>query len=254
MDAAQAAGDLAVRLARYPVMLVVMTVATLLLTPAIIVLSLAGLPDPAQGLTRLWCRILLVTSGVRARVSGAEHLPPDPAYVIISNHASHFDGPALVVHLPHPPYFVIKRELARIPLWGHAAVALGYIPIDRHDPDSAHRQMQAAVDAERSGRTVVVFAEGTRSRDGCLQSFKKGGFHLALDAGVPVVPVAIRGSRCTLPKGSWVPRPGLIEIEIGPQIPTCGLARTDIDDLLQRTRAEVERRLHSERRLSGPPE
>ena len=123
-------------------------------------------------------------------------MPAGP-YLIVSNHASHLDGPALARALPDPIFFVIKKELTRIPLWGQAAVKVGFIAIDRSDTDQARLEMQQAIGDIRAGQHVLVFAEGTRSPDGHLQPFKKGGFHLAIDAQVPVLPVAINGSHAS---------------------------------------------------------
>ncbi len=236
---AELSDTLPVRVAHFVFILAVMVVATLVAGPAVIVLSVLGTTEAAFATTRLWCRLLLDTTGVTLRTHGLENFPDDPALVVISNHTSHYDGPALLLALPFDLHFVIKQELARIPLWGQAVVALGFIPIDRGDSEAARRRMARAVETVRRGRTVLVFAEGTRSPRGSLQRFKKGGFHLAVDARVPIVPVTINGSHAILPRGSWLPRPGTLEIHVGEPIPTAGLGKEDVDRLLEATRTGI---------------
>ncbi len=236
--------SLPVRVAHFVFILAVMVAATLAAGPAVIVLSVLGASEAAFAATRLWCRLLLDTTGVRLTVHGLEKLPRDRALVVVANHTSHYDGPALLLALPHDLHFVIKRELARIPLWGQAVVALGFIPIDRGNSEAARRRMARTVESVRRGRTVLVFAEGTRSPRGSLQPFRKGAFHLALDAGVPIVPVTVNGGHRILPKGSFLPRPGTLEIHVGDPIPTRGPGADGVEDLLARTRAAVARNFH----------
>ncbi len=236
---AELSDTLPVRVAHFLVILAVMVVTTLVAASAIIVLGGLGATRAAFATTRLWCRMLLGTTGVTLRIHGLGNLPDDSALVVISNHTSHYDGPALLLALPLDLHIVIKQELVRIPLWGQAAVALGFIPIDRGNSEAARRRMARAVETVRRGRTVLVFAEGTRSPHGSLQRFKKGGFHLAVDARVPIVPVTINGSHAILPKGSWLPRPGTMEIHVGEPIPTAGLGKDDVDRLLEAVRTTI---------------
>lgn len=217
----------------------VMAVITLVLAPSVIATAVVGADRAAYGLMRAWCAALLALSRVRFETSGLEHLPEDGSYVVISNHSSHFDGPTLILALHHPLYFVIKRELARIPLWGWAVVKLGFIAVDRANSERARSQMRAAVASVRSGRRVLVFPEGTRAPDDGLLPFKKGGFHLAVDAGVPIVPVAVNRSRRVLPKGRASPTAGTIEVVVGPPIPTARLGSADVDRLAAETRAAI---------------
>jgi 1-acyl-sn-glycerol-3-phosphate acyltransferase len=215
--------------------------ATIVLAPPVMVLALLGRRDTAYALVRLWCRVLHLITGVRYRVRGVDKVPAEGSYVVISNHCSHLDGPTLIRAMPHPVYFVIKRELARIPLWGQAVVMLGFIAIDRADSDTARAQMAATVDVVRDGRRVLVFPEGTRSPTDGMLPFKKGGFHLAVDAGVPILPVAVNGSRRLLPKGQLGARPGTVEVVVGEPIATTGRTTEDISELVEATRDAVTR-------------
>jgi 1-acyl-sn-glycerol-3-phosphate acyltransferase len=213
--------------------------ATLWFASLAILFAVLGLDRATYAQVRGWAWILHVATGVRSRAVGLDNVPASGPYVVISSHTSHLDGPAVALVLPHPVYFVIKKELARIPLWGHAALKIGFIAVDRSDSEKARREMARAVDAIRAGRRVLVFAEGTRSPDGQLKAFKKGGFHLAIDAQVPILPVAVNGSHRLLPKGAPAARPGQLEVAVGPPIATAGLTKDDVGALLDRTRQAI---------------
>jgi 1-acyl-sn-glycerol-3-phosphate acyltransferase len=189
---------------------------------------------------RAWSRSILKAAGVRVDVSGLEHLPSDQACVIVSNHNSFMDVWVLAAALPGSVRFIAKQELFRIPLLGRAMRASGQISIDRSQLRSAMGAYDDAIARLREGISPVIFAEGTRSRTGALQPFKKGPFVLAIAAQVPVVPVYIAGSREVLPPGSMRVRPGTISLRIGQPIPTSGLTHDDRDRLSARTRAAME--------------
>jgi len=171
-------------------------------------------------LARLWSRLVLWTCGVRATASYHPDLEPARPCVYVANHQSQFDIPALVLGMPAPFRMVAKRELLYIPIFGWALWLAGFVFIDRGDRERAIRGLDRAARRVRGGTSIVVFAEGTRSPDGRLLPFKKGGFILALQAGVPIVPVSIRGGHRVLPKGSLRVRPGLIEVVFGAPVPT----------------------------------
>jgi len=224
----------------WPLSWILMGLATVWAAVTLVPARLVTTPDRMFWVLRTWSRLLLWLLGAELVVSGEENLPLDGPAVIVANHSSHLDGPALGVALPRPIFFVAKKELARIPVFGQALVAVGSIIVDRGSGEKARRQMRLALERIRSGLWVLVFAEGTRSADGRLARFKKGGFHLAVDAGVPVVPVAIRGAREILPRGAARPRrPGRIEIAVGEPIPVDGLARPDVPALAQRAHDAV---------------
>jgi len=213
--------------------------ATLWFASLAILFAVLGLDRATYAQVRGWARVLHAAAGIRTRAAGLDNVPPAGPYVVISSHTSHLDGPAIALALPHPVYFVIKKELAQIPLWGHAALKIGFIAVDRSDSEQARREMARAIDAIRAGRRVLVFPEGTRSPDGHLHAFKKGGFHLAVDAQVPILPVAVNGSYRLFPKGAPAARPGRIEVAIGEPIPTAGLTKDDVGALLEKTREAV---------------
>jgi 1-acyl-sn-glycerol-3-phosphate acyltransferase len=222
-----------------PLQFLVIVAMTLVCGLSILGLGALGVRRWLYPFVALWCRVIWSAYGIRWRTVGLGNVPGDAPYLIISNHCSHLDGPTLILALPHPIYFVIKQELARVPLWGPAAVKTGFITIDRGDSEQARARMRAAVDDIRRGRHVLVFPEGTRCPHDGMLPFKKGGFHLAVDAQVPILPVAVNRSRRLLPKGAlWTP-PGTVEVRVGEPIPTAGLGKDDVPALVERTRAAI---------------
>ncbi len=142
---------------------------------------------------RLWSRLGLAMNGVTVTLTGAEHLPDGPV-IFMSNHQSNFDIFSLLAAMPRQIHWIAKKELFEIPFFGHSMRRGGYIPLDRSDGRKALQSMDEAAATIRQGKSVVLFPEGTRTPDGRLLPFKRGGFILARKAGVPVVPVTINGS------------------------------------------------------------
>ena len=180
-----------------------------------------------------WCKLIAVTAGAKVRVHGAEHIKPDVSYVFLSSHQSYMDITAMLGYLPAQLRIAAKKSLFKIPFMGWHLSRAGHIPIDRKSSENAIAAMQKAADFLRDGVCVFLYPEGTRSRDGHLQPFKKGGFKLALQAGAPIIPVTIIGSREVLPVDSIIFRPGPVEMHVDAPIPTKGLGEGDLDDLMQ---------------------
>lgn len=158
--------------------------------------------------------------GIRRELEGWEDLPAavrngSQPVIFAGNHASLLDPPLVISTLPGRPVFITKRELARVPFLGWVIWLADFIFIDRTDPQAARRSLEVAADCIRAGQSVMTFPEGTRSRDGRLLPFKKGTFHLALAAGVPIVPLAIQGGLDILPRGTWHVRGGGYRITVG---------------------------------------
>jgi 1-acyl-sn-glycerol-3-phosphate acyltransferase len=191
-------------------------------------------------LARWWSRTILRFAGVKMSVHCRPRLDPAQPYVFMANHLSTVDIWALLVALPVPIRMIAKKQLAAIPLLGWAMWAGRFIFIDRNNPASARRTIERAKDRIRNGHSVLLFPEGTRSRDGNLLPFKKGGFHLAIDAGVPIVPVALQGTRQAMPPGSLLLRSGQVVVTVGDPIPTAGLVGADREALLGRVRTAIE--------------
>jgi 1-acyl-sn-glycerol-3-phosphate acyltransferase len=175
--------------------------------------------DPTLALGRLWSRVILFTAGVSVSTRPSQRAADGP-FLVISNHQSLFDIPALFVSLQFPFRVVAKRELFWIPIFGWALGLAGFIPVDRGRHDRAVASLGRAAQRLNGGLSVLMFAEGTRSADGHLRTLKKGAFHLAQQTGVPILPVTVSGSRGVMPRHRWVPRPGRIDVVIGEPLPT----------------------------------
>ena len=192
---------------------------------------------------RGWSRAILRIAGVSVGVEGAENLDSAVSCVLVANHESWFDVWALAGWLPINGKFVGKEELARIPLFGSSWRACGHVAIDRKDRESAVNSLRTIVERMSTEiLQVIIFAEGTRSADGEIQTFKKGPFILAIEAGVPIVPVSIDGSRAIMPKGSFVIGKGEIKVRVGEPISVAGMEYEDRDrlrDIAQTAVAEL---------------
>jgi len=186
-----------------------------------------------------WSRIILRANGVRVRAVGLERLDPNRSYVFVANHTSVVDIWVLLVAIPHSFRFLAKQELSRVPILGKAMDSAGNIFIDRHNLTSAFASYEQAATLIRAGMSAMVFAEGTRSLDGRLLPFKKGPFVLAIQAGVPLVPLYIDGAFERTPKGALYVQPGEVVVRVAPPIPTAGLSHDDRARLSEEARAAM---------------
>lgn len=189
---------------------------------------------------RNWVGWILGSCGVKVDAAGAERFDPAHSYVLMANHQSVFDTAAIVATLPISFRFVAKRELTWIPFFGWAMVAGGHVIVDRANRASSVASLERAAAQVRGGKTVVIFPEGTRSEQGELGEFKSGGFHLALAAQVPIVPVSVSGSSRITPPHSLRIESGRIHVRYGEPIPTAGLRVEDRKQLKDRVRRAIE--------------
>ena len=199
-------------------------------------------------LGRWWSRLLLWSSGVRLRTEQLAPLSPDRPYVLLSNHQSLFDIPVLLATLPVPARFLAKRELFRIPVFGWALKVGGFIPVERGGK-SAGDSFRAAAERVRSGGSVLLFPEETRSTDGNLLPFKRGGFLLAQKAGLPMVPVGIRGTLGVRPRHSYRIHPGRVLVRYGEPLPPPSAGRGGTVGAI----AEVRSRIAELAGVEAPP-
>ena len=194
--------------------------------------------------TQSWAETILRASKVPVRVHGAEHLLRDAPQIIVSNHVSGYDVFALATALSVPFRFIAKKELERIPFFGRAWKAAGHISVDRSDRRRAVQSLRDAGEKiRREGGAVIIFPEGTRSPSGDLQPFKRGAFLLATEAGLPIVPTVVRGSRGIV--GAWgivSPRP--IDVYFGLPVFPPTREESDCDSLLAQVRGQMEAMLH----------
>jgi len=194
-------------------------------------------------LARAWSGWVTSFAGVKIVVVNRGKLDPAQPYVFMANHASSLDIWAVFVAVPRRLRMIAKKQLGRIPLFGWVMHAGRFIFIDRGNGMAARRSIDEAGKRIHDGESVLIFPEGTRTRDGALLPFKKGGFHLAVKAGVPIVPVALRGARELMPRGSYLLRSGIVTAVIGEPIPTQGLSDEDRASLHERVRNTVEQML-----------
>ncbi len=170
---------------------------------------------------RLWGRIALLANGVKVKVEGLERIKGKGPFIFMSNHQGSYDIFVLLGHLPFQFKWLVKKELFSIPFFGWAMGAAGYISIDRQGTKEATMEsMNRAAQRIRDGMSVVIFPEGSRSPDGSIQPFKKGGFILAIKSKVPIIPISIAGSREIMAKDRWTHSSGEIRIKIGDPIET----------------------------------
>jgi 1-acyl-sn-glycerol-3-phosphate acyltransferase len=195
--------------------------------------------DSVLRLARVWSRAILAACGVKITIRTKAVLDPKRPYVFMANHLSASDIWSLFVAIPFPVRMIAKKQLGVIPFFGWAMHAGRFIFIDRQNPIAARRSIEEAARRIHAGHSVLLFPEGTRSRDGALGPFKKGGFHLAIASGADIVPCGIRGSRQVMPRGSMLIHPGAISVEVGEPISTAGLTDDDRDALLDRVRAQI---------------
>jgi len=203
---------------------------------------------------QLWARGLLRTGWVsEIRAVNAERLAGLHAAIVMSNHESHFDPPALIATSRTPLRFLTKHTLFYFPIFGQAMWAMGYIFINRGNQEKAFRSVEKAAKAIRKGRSVLIFPEGTRSRTEEMLPFKKGGFVIATKSQVPIIPVGIAGTRNVLPKGFHWLAPGPIALVVGELIDTQPYSLEQKEALMAKVREEIERLRAQARKILEDP-
>lgn len=191
-----------------------------------------------------WSRALVEGAKIQISVSGKQHMQGSEAFVVVSNHQSHYDIPVLFQTYDKPLRMVAKRELFRLPVMGRAMRAAGFVEVDRSNRSQAIQSLGQAAQALASGTSIWIAPEGTRSVDGKLGPFKKGGFRMAMDAGVKILPVTIDGTRDTLlPKTLKVTDGAHVRVTFSPPVDTRAFADAGIEALMQHVRAAVQQHL-----------
>jgi 1-acyl-sn-glycerol-3-phosphate acyltransferase len=193
--------------------------------------------DLSHRCARAWAWLILKTTGVRVRVSGLEHLDVSRSYVVAANHQSIYDIPIVFSSLPLQLRIIAKDSLGWIPFLGWHLRQSGHLLIDRTRPGAGVLKRMAHL--VRAARSLIVFPEGTRSIDGAVGRFKGGIFLLAIDSGLPVVPVSIARSRMIMTKGQLMVRPGDVTLTVHRPIATAGVTRAQARDLAERVREVV---------------
>ncbi len=188
---------------------------------------------------RLWARMLLLLGDTKVKVIGPENILFGKPQIFMANHQSDFDILIALAHIPVQFRWIAKKELFAIPIFGAAMRSAGYIEIDRSNREKAIRSIDEAALRIRSGKSVMTFPEGTRSRDGHIKAFKQGAFHLAIQSGVPIIPVTIIGSGRIMPKRSLRIKPGQIKMIIGKPIDVKNFTIDKRHELIEIVRNEI---------------
>jgi 1-acyl-sn-glycerol-3-phosphate acyltransferase len=207
-------------------------------TISAILALLVGLLNPygryATAVFRGWARSLLLAAGIKPEISGLENIEPEKSYILIANHQSHMDIPVLTCVLPVPLRIIAKKELFKIPFLGWGMKGVGMLSIDR---SNRKKSIDTLKEAEEIIKThvlsILAFPEGTRSDDGKIHPFKKGPFILAINTGLPLLPVSVSGTRKITPKGKISIHPGRVKVIIHPPVSTDNLTLGDRHKLVE---------------------
>ncbi|MFA4844879.1 MAG: lysophospholipid acyltransferase family protein [Candidatus Margulisiibacteriota bacterium] len=171
-----------------------------------------------QAAAHYWSLFLGLFSGIRVETSGLENIPLNKPLILVANHQGAADIPILLGYLPVYFRFAIKKELFQVPVFGWYLRQAGYFPVDRAVILSAYKTVETIVEILQSGESVMVFPEGTRSRDGSLGKFKRGSLMAALKSGAPIIPIAISGSYNIMPRGTYLVNPSRVRLSVGQPI------------------------------------
>jgi 1-acyl-sn-glycerol-3-phosphate acyltransferase len=189
---------------------------------------------------RVWARGILFVAGVHVKAAGIEKLKPGSGYVIAANHSSYMDTPVILSTVPVQFRFLAKAGLFKIPFMGSHLKRAGHIPVPREDPRAAVKTLShAARNIREKGISMLIFPEGGRTPDGELKEFKEGGAYIAIKAGVPIVPVAIGGTRAVVPIHSGIVKPGKVTLQVGEPIETANLTLKDRERVTEQVRQQI---------------
>ncbi|HVP90835.1 MAG TPA: lysophospholipid acyltransferase family protein [Terriglobales bacterium] len=215
-------------------------VVLVLVIPVLAACALAGRRDPiiriGQWAVRVGCRIL----GIRVEVSGLEGIDPGAPFIFMANHVSLLDGPLVATFVGRPVRIILKKSIFWIPVLGTGMRFVGFVPVDRKGAKGGQKSIRRAARLIREkGYSFLVFPEGTRSRDGKAGPFRRGGFFLALESGVPIVPVTIAGSFELMPRGQWYACSGIIRIAFHEPVSVDGCTVETMGALMEKVRGAI---------------
>jgi 1-acyl-sn-glycerol-3-phosphate acyltransferase len=203
---------------------------------------------------RFFVKLGLALVGVTVRVTGLERLDAGQTYIFTPNHQSFIEVPLLVTYLDRNLAYLAKKELFKYPIFGYGIKLIGVVPIDRANTQAAVDSARQATGMLQKGKDYVVYPEGTRSPDGRLLPFKKGAFMMALEAGVPVVPVTISGSSRIMPKQQLKIYPSTVQVTVHDPISTTPFTKENVGELMKVTRDRIASALEEEHQpLSSSP-
>jgi 1-acyl-sn-glycerol-3-phosphate acyltransferase len=221
---------------------------TMVISALFILVMTLRLRRAGEFFVQLWSRVFLWVPPMTYSVTGTEHIEPRTQYFFLANHLSNFDIPLLFRAIPTPIRYLAKAELYRIPVFAQALKVAGIVKIDRGAGASSYAAINEGVArAKANGYSLIVFPEGTRSRDGELHPFKKGAFRMAISTGLPVVPVTVNGTWEVWPPGSKLFYRGHADVVIHEPIPTSHLSVKDIDTLRTQVYSIIDEQFHKSR-------
>ncbi|MDW3229783.1 MAG: lysophospholipid acyltransferase family protein [Acidobacteriota bacterium] len=217
------------------ILLIFYLVALILLTPVLLVFWVLGKKEPVLDIGKWAMGMGRLILGIEVEVEGLENIDLARNYVFMANHLSLLDGPLLFYIIPQRVRVILKKSIFRIPVVGLAMRFIGFVPVERKSLSSGKRSIDEAVRAmKEKSYSFLIFPEGTRSHDGKLQPFKRGGFFLAVSAQVPIIPITIKGTFELMPRGRFFPRRGKIKVVFHPAIETAGQTLSDIPALKEK--------------------
>jgi len=224
-----------------------LAILTLVLAPPLIISSfLTSSGMPAYRITQWWAYGVSRCMGLTFSIRGKEKIVPGVSYIITPNHQGNADILAFLRTFPIPFRWILKKELLKIPVFGPALGRTGAIAIDRSDPRKAIQSLEEGKKKLANGWSVLIYPEGTRGSDEQLQPFKKGAFMMAVQTGIPILPVTCNGAFRVLPKKTIFFKPGHIEVVIGDPIETKGLTTKDVPALMEQTRQAILQNLDTD--------
>jgi 1-acyl-sn-glycerol-3-phosphate acyltransferase len=225
---------------RSAILVIVFLILTLLAIPVLLVSVLFGFRDVFLAYGRWMMRVGRIILGIDVEVTGLDGLDRETPYVFMSNHVSFLDGPLLMTILDRLARVIVKRFVFRIPVLGLGMRFSGYVPLDREGAGAGRRSIaRAAQWIKEKGYSFLIYPEGTRSFDGKLLRFRRGGFFLALESGAPIVPVTVQGTYELMPRGKWLVRKGRVKITLHEPIPVTGYTQDTMAELVNRVKAAV---------------
>ena len=225
--------------------LVLAGLATLAATPAFVIVASRNPASPTMDrIAAMWAKVWLLGLGLRPEVEVDVPIPAGGSYLVVGNHQSNLDPMCHYLAFPSPLRFLAKKELYSVPVFGSAIRATGMIEVDRSNPSKESINAQVAETVDR-GRSIIVYPEGRRTTTGELGPFKKGAFVIAIQTGLPVVPVATQGTYAIWRPGSKLMHPGPVHLHFGEPIPTAGMTLDDVESLKERAREWIENALRA---------
>ncbi len=226
---------------RTVVTIVAGVLATIVAVALLVIIAIFNNTSPAtERIIRGWSRVWLVMSGTRLEVEGHDNVDPDRSYVVVANHLSVFDIMACLLAVPLPIRFLAKKELFKIPVLAQGMRTVGIIEVDREARGAVHAEVnRQSKDLIAKGRSLIIYAEGTRPRNGVMKPFKKGAFTMAIAAQLPILPLSIHGSYEAWPAGARLVRGGKIRVVLDKPIETDGLKHSDTGDLRDQVREVI---------------